>query len=247
MDTQSHVALVTGASRGIGAGIARYLAAQGFIVVGTATSVAGAERICASLSEYNNDSLGMRVDVCDDESIKALFAELKATVGLPTVLVNNAGITNDGIFLRMKEDQWSSVIDTNLTALYRVTKLAVKHMLRQRYGRIINISSVCAHMGNPGQANYCAAKAGMVGFTTSIALELATCGITANVVSPGFIDTDMTRSLTDEQRERVTANIPMQAIGDIDDIAHAVSFLASKESKYMTGQTLHVNGGMHMV
>ena len=247
MDIQSQVALVTGASRGIGAGIARCLAGHGFLVVGTATSDVGAQRISESLSEYNTGSLGMCVDVCDTESINALFADLKKTVGLPTVLVNNAGITNDGVFLRMKEEQWSSVIDTNLNSLYRVTKLAVKHMFRQRYGRIINISSVCAHMGNPGQANYCAAKAGMVGFTKSIALEFAAYGITANVVSPGFIHTDMTRSLTEEQREKMLSNIPMQAMGDIEDIAHAVSFLASQEAKYITGQTLHINGGMHMV
>ena len=244
MSWEDKVALVTGASRGIGQGIAAELARQGATVIGTATTEQGADNITQSLSEYPVAGKGCVLDIRDMESVKALFAEMKSTVGMPSILVNNAGITQDSIFLRMREEQWDAVIDANLNSLYRVTKLALKGMLRGRWGRIINIASVVAQMGNPGQANYCAAKAGMLGFTKSLALEMASYGITVNAVAPGFIDTQMTQELTEEQQAAVLSQVPMKSIGTVEDIAHAVRFLASDESKYMTGHTLNVNGGM---
>ncbi|MBV53260.1 MAG: 3-oxoacyl-ACP reductase [Coxiellaceae bacterium] len=244
MNWEDKVALVTGASRGIGQGIASELARQGATVVGTATTEQGAESITQALSAFSDTGQGCVLDVRDTESVKALFTEMKATVGMPSILVNNAGITQDSIFLRMREEQWDAVIDANLNSLYRVTKLALKGMLRQRWGRIINIASVVAQMGNPGQANYCAAKAGMLGFTKSLALEMASYGITVNAVAPGFINTQMTQDLTEEQQAAVLSQVPMKSIGAVEDIAYAVRFLASDESKYMTGHTLNVNGGM---
>ncbi len=247
MNWEGKVALVTGASRGIGQGVAAELARLGVTVVGTATTEAGAEGITQALSSAPSAGKGCVLDVRDTESVKALFAEMKSSVGVPSILVNNAGITDDAIFLRMREEQWDAVIDANLNSLYRVTKLALKGMLRSRWGRIINIASVVAQTGNPGQANYCAAKAGMLGFTKSLALEMAAYGITVNAVAPGFIDTQMTQDLTEEQRGAVLSQVPMKSIGAVEDIAHAVRFLASDESKYVTGHTLNVNGGMCLV
>ena len=238
------VALVTGASRGIGRGIAESLLAQGYIVAGTATSEQGA----ASITDYlQGKGAGYVLDVCDADSVKQLHAAIVEQYAAPSVLVNNAGITQDNIFLRMKPAQWESVINTNLNSVYRVSKVCLKAMLKQRWGRIINIASVVGVMGSPGQANYCAAKAGMIGFTKSLGHEMASAGITVNAVAPGFIDTDMTRALTDEQREGINNQIPMKKIGNVEDIAAAVNFLASEQAGYITGQTLHVNGGMYMI
>lgn len=238
------VVLVTGASRGIGKGIATFFAQQGYTVVGTATSEAGAAAITDYLAGQGS---GYVLDVCDADSVKQLHQAVTEAYAAPLILVNNAGITQDNIFLRMKPAQWDSVIDTNLNSIYRVSKICLKAMLKQRWGRIINIASVVGAMGNPGQANYCAAKAGMIGFTKSLGQEMAAAGITVNAVAPGFIDTDMTRQLSPEQREMISNQIPMKKIGDVDDIAAAVGFLASEQSKYITGQTLHVNGGMFMI
>jgi 3-oxoacyl-[acyl-carrier protein] reductase len=238
------VALVTGASRGIGRGIAESLLAQGYIVAGTATTEQGA----ASITDYlQGKGAGYVLDVCDTDSVKQLHVAIVEQYAAPSVLVNNAGITQDNIFLRMKPEQWASVIDTNLNSVYRVSKVCLKAMLRQRWGRIINIASVVGVMGSPGQANYCAAKAGMIGFTKSLGQEMAAAGITVNAVAPGFIDTDMTRALTAEQREAINNQIPMKKIGNVEDIAAAVNFLASEHAGYITGQTLHVNGGMYMI
>ncbi len=247
MNWQEKVVLVTGASRGIGQAIAADFAALGATVVGTATSQTGADNIKQALSTYNDSSCGHVLDVADLDSVKALFSALKDTVGMPSILVNNAGITQDAIFLRMREEQWDSVINTNLNSLYRVTKLALKGMLKQRWGRIINIASVVAQTGNPGQANYCAAKAGMIGFTKSLALEMAAYGITCNAVAPGFIQTQMTNDLTQEQQESILSQVPMKAMGRVEDIANAVRFLASDDSQYVTGHTLSVNGGMCLI
>jgi len=246
MSIEGKIALVTGASRGIGRAIASRLGSCGAVVIGSATSAAGAESISEYLASSGIEGHGICLDVSSSDSVKEVFAAMKSNQGMPDILINNAGITKDGLFMRMKDDQWNDVINTNLTSLYRVTKVAVKHMLRQRFGRIVNIGSVVGHVGNPGQANYCAAKAGMIGFTKSIALEFASYGITANVVSPGFIDTQMTQEMEDKAKEQVVSSIPMQKVGSVSDIAHAVSFLSSMESGYITGQTLHVNGGLLM-
>jgi 3-oxoacyl-[acyl-carrier protein] reductase len=240
---QGEVALVTGASRGIGAAIAEALAAAGARVVGTATSQAGADSISAAL---NGRGRGAVLNVADEESVTALFKDMQANEGGPTVLVNNAGITKDNLLLRMKQDEWDDVIATNLTGLYRVCKAALRGMMKARKGRIINIASVIAVMGNAGQANYAASKAGMVGFSKSLAREVGSRGITVNVVAPGFIDTDMTKVLPDAQRETMLQGVPLGRLGDGDDIANAVLFLASAGGAYITGETLNVNGGMVM-
>ncbi|OIN02107.1 3-oxoacyl-ACP reductase [Idiomarina sp. MD25a] len=238
------VALVTGASRGIGRKIAEQLAAQGAFVIGTATSDKGAE----SISDYLGDKgQGLALNVNEVDDLAEKIKDIEKTHGKIDILVNNAGITRDNLMMRMKEDDWSAVIDTNLTAVFRICKLVIRGMMKRRHGRIINISSVVGTTGNPGQVNYCAAKAGLVGFSKSLAKEVAARGITVNCVAPGFIDTDMTKALTDDQKQAIYANIPAERLGQPEEIASAVVFLASKGAAYITGETIHVNGGMAMV
>mgnify|MGYP001815021018 CR=1 FL=1 len=237
------IALVTGASRGIGAAIANALAGAGATVVGTATSQAGADGITEALGGKGR---GIVLDIANDDSVQAAIKDMQANEGSPTIVVNNAGITRDNLLMRMKPDEWDDVIATNLTGLYRVSKACLRGMMKARKGRIINIASVIAVMGNAGQANYAAAKAGMIGFSKSLAREIGSRGITVNVVAPGFIDTDMTKVLPDEQREGMLAQVPLGRLGEGDDIANAVLFLASGGGAYITGETLHVNGGMVM-
>jgi len=237
-------ALVTGATRGIGQAIALQLAGAGARVIGTATSEAGAERISAELAASGGQ--GVVLDVSDAGSISTLFARLDADGQMPTILVNNAAITRDTLALRMKDEDWDAVINTNLSANFRVTKACLKRMMKERYGRIINITSVVGLMGNAGQINYAASKAGVIGLTKSLARELASRNITVNAVAPGFIDTDMTRVLPDAQREALLTQIPAGRLGSPDDIAAAVLFLALPAAGYITGQTLSVNGGMLM-
>lgn len=243
---QNEVALVTGASRGIGQAIALALANAGARVIGTATTQPGAEAISAELASHASNGRGAVLDVTNEHSIRALLEALEESGELPTILVNNAGITRDMLLLRMKSEDWSAVIDTNLTAVFRLSKAVLKRMLRERHGRIINIASIVALTGNPGQANYAAAKAGMLGLSKSLAKEVASRGITVNTVAPGFIDTDMTRSLSAEQRTQLAAQIPMARLGSPQDVAAAVVFLASAQAAYITGETLNVNGGMYM-
>ncbi|OGT59256.1 MAG: 3-oxoacyl-[acyl-carrier-protein] reductase [Gammaproteobacteria bacterium RIFCSPHIGHO2_12_FULL_43_28] len=240
------VALVTGASRGIGQGIALALGREGATVIGTSTTQEGAARITEIFNNEGIAGRGMVLNVTAPESIDVLLAAIKTHYGVISILVNNAAITQDNIFLRMKEDEWSKVIETNLNSVYRLTKACIRDMLKARFGRIINIGSVVGTTGNPGQANYAAAKAGVIAFGKSVALEVGSRDITINTVSPGFIGTDMTNALTDEQREAIFQRIPMQKIGDIQDVAAAVVFLASPYAGYITGHTLHVNGGMYM-
>lgn len=243
-EDHSRVALVTGASRGIGAAIARVLAEQGLRVVGTATSAAGAESINAVLAPMGG--LGRVLNVTDPASIESLMESIRADLGEPLVLVNNAGITQDNILMRMKEDEWHQVIDTNLTALYRLSKACVRGMTKARWGRIINVTSVVGSMGNAGQSNYAATKAGAGGMARSLARELGSRAITVNCVAPGFIDTDMTRALADAQRDALQSQIPLGRLGEPDDIAATVAFLASDAGQYITGETIHVNGGLYM-
>ena len=238
------VALVTGASRGIGAAIARVLAEQGMRVVGTATSEAGADAIHSTLAPL--DGLGRVLNVTDPASIEALMESIRADLGEPVVLVNNAGITQDNILMRMKEDEWHQVIETNLTALYRLSKACVRGMTKARWGRIINVTSVVGSMGNAGQSNYAATKAGAEGMARSLARELGSRSITVNSVAPGFIDTDMTRALAEAQRDALQSQIPLGRLGEPDDIAATVAFLASDAGQYITGETIHVNGGLYM-
>lgn len=237
------IALVTGASRGIGASIAQVLAATGATVVGTATSQAGADGITAALGDSGR---GIVLNVADEESVQAAINEMRANEGSPSVLVNNAGITRDNLLMRMKQEEWDDVIAANLTGLYRMSKACLRGMMKARKGRIISIASVIAVMGNAGQANYAASKAGMIGFSKSLAREIGSRGITVNVVAPGFIDTDMTKVLSDEQRAAMLSQVPLGRLGESDDIANAVLFLASGGGAYITGETLHVNGGMVM-
>ena len=244
MSLENKVALVTGASRGIGKAIAQQLVQQGATVIGTSTSDKGA----AAISDYLGDKgKGIALNVTDADSVQEIVKSLEKEFGSIDILVNNAGITRDNLMMRMKDDEWSSVIDTNLTAIFRVCKAVVRGMMKRRNGRIINISSVVGTTGNPGQVNYCAAKAGLVGFSKSLAKEVAARGITVNCVAPGFIDTDMTKALTEEQKESIFANIPAARLGKPDEIASAVTFLASDGAAYITGETIHVNGGMAMV
>ncbi len=240
------IALVTGASRGIGKGIALALAKAGATVIGTATSLAGAEEISNYLKEIHAQGVGMCLDIKDFASIPVLVTEITEKFGAPNILINNAAITRDNLFIRMKDEEWNDVINVNLSAAYQLNKACIKSMMKARWGRIVTIGSIVGTAGNPGQANYCAAKAGVVGMTKSIALELASRGITANVVAPGFIDTDMTKSLSEDQRSALLKQIPMGTIGNPEDIAHAVHFLVSDQAGYITGQTLHVNGGMYL-
>ena len=237
------VALVTGASRGIGASIAQALAAAGATVIGTATSQGGADGISSALAGKGR---GIVLDVADDESVQAAIKDIQGNEGSPSILVNNAGITKDNLLIRMKPEEWDDVIATNLTGLYRVSKACLRGMMKARKGRIINIASVIAVMGNAGQTNYAASKAGMVGFSKSLAREIGSRGITVNVVAPGFIDTDMTKNLSDDQRAAMLSQVPLGRLGAGDDIANSVLFLASGGGDYITGETLHVNGGMVM-
>ncbi len=237
------IALVTGASRGIGAAIAASLAAAGATVVGTATSEAGARGISDTLADNGR---GIVLDIADPDSVQAAIAEILKDEGSPTILVNNAGITRDNLLLRMKPDEWDDVLSTNLSGVYRVCKACLRGMMKARKGRIINISSVSGVTGNAGQSNYAAAKAGIIGFSKSLAREIGSRNITVNVVAPGFIDTDMTRVLSEDQRNAMLSQIPLGRLGEGDDIASAVLFLASPAGGYITGETLHVNGGMLM-
>lgn len=246
MSFDKKVILVTGATRGIGRAIAQLFLDKGATVIGTATSEAGAEKITAMIQSANGNGAGMVLDVCDADAVDEVLKKIQADFGAPAILVNNAGVTKDNLMLRMKPEQWDQVIETNLTAVYRLTKACLRPMLKARWGRIINITSVVGITGNPGQANYCAAKAGMIGFTKAVAAEMASVGVTVNAVAPGFIQTDMTNQLDDKQKEAIFAQIPQGRMGDAADIAHAVGFLASEQSAYITGQTLNVNGGMYM-
>lgn len=241
---QGQVALVTGASRGIGKAIALQLAEQGITVIGTATTEKGAEAISAYLGDKGE---GVALNVTQEDSISATLKHIDETYGQLDILVNNAGVTNDNLLMRMKDEEWDTVMDTNLKSVYRLSKGVMRGMMKRRSGRIINISSVVGTTGNPGQANYCAAKAGLVGFTKALAKEIAARGITVNCVAPGFIDTDMTKSLTDDQKQAIFANIPASRLGQPEEIAAAVVFLASPGAAYITGETIHVNGGMAMV
>ncbi len=243
---ENDVVLVTGGSRGIGRAIAFGLAAAGARVIATATSEAGAAELTATLAANGLAGRGAVLDVASDASIDALLAQLEATSSMPSILVNNAAITRDGLLLRMKPDDWNQVITTNLTAIYRLSKAVLRRMMKERRGRIINITSIVAVTGNPGQVNYAAAKAGVLGFTKSLAQEVASRGITVNAVAPGFIETDMTRALSEEQRAVLAARIPMERLGAAEDVASAVLFLASPQAGYITGETLHVNGGLYM-
>lgn len=240
------VCLVTGASRGIGAAIADALAAAGLSVVGTATTDEGAERISQRFADAGASGAGMALDVSSPASIDALLAKVAQDFGSPLVLVNNAGITQDNILLRMKEDEWQRVIETNLTAVFRLSKAVLRAMTKARWGRIINVSSVVGSMGNAGQANYAASKAGMEGFSRSLAREVSSRGITINCVAPGFIDTDMTRELPEAQRAKLLEQIPAGRLGSASEVAGLVRFLVSDEAGYITGETIHVNGGMYM-
>jgi 3-oxoacyl-[acyl-carrier protein] reductase len=242
----NEIALVTGASRGIGKCIALALGKQGATVVGTATSEKGAEAISAYLAENGIKGQGMVLNVTDADSVAQLIAGMTEAFGAPGILINNAGITRDNLLMRMKDEEWDDIINTNLTSVYRLSKAVLRAMTKARKGRIISISSVVGASGNAGQTNYAAAKAGLVGFTKSLAREVGSRGITINAVAPGFIDTDMTRALPDAQREALLSSIPLKRLGQPEEIAAAVAFLASPAAGYITGETLHVNGGMYM-
>jgi 3-oxoacyl-[acyl-carrier protein] reductase len=246
-ELDGQVALVTGATRGIGRAIALELARNGATVVGTATSDDGAARIGEFLREAGNAGTGLKLDVTDAAATAAALTDVEARFGAIGILVNNAGITRDNLLLRMKDDEWDAVLDTNLKAVFRLSKAVLRNMMKARAGRIIQISSVVGTSGNPGQANYAAAKAALAGFTKSLAQEIGSRNITVNCVAPGFIDTDMTKALPDATRAALLAKIPLGKLGEADDIAHAVAFLASPRASYITGATLHVNGGMLMV
>jgi len=246
MSVKDKVALVSGASRGIGKAIALQLAQQGAKVVGTATSEQGAESISRYLNDGGLSGIGMVLNVTEMDSVNTAVEACQSQFGDPQILVNNAAITRDNLLMRMKEEEWDRVIDTNLNSIFRMTKLCLRPMIKARWGRIISISSVVGVMGNPGQTNYAAAKAGVIGFSKSLAYEVASRGITVNVIAPGFIATDMTDVLTDEQKASILKNVPMQRLGLPTDIANAVNYLASDEAAYITGHTLHINGGMYM-
>lgn len=246
MSIEGKVALVTGATRGIGKAIASELASRGVIVIGTATSEAGAGKISENLKALGNDGTGIVLNVSDAESVKQAFKMMAEKYDAPTIVVNNAGITRDNIMLRMKDDEWDDVINTNLTSIYRVTKAALRGMTKARWGRIINISSVVGSMGNAGQSNYAASKAGIEGYTRALAREVASRGITVNAVAPGFIDTDMTKDLPDDHKDGLLTQIPANRLGRAEEIGATVGFLASDAAAYITGETLHVNGGMYM-
>ncbi|MBV1932309.1 MAG: 3-oxoacyl-ACP reductase FabG [Porticoccaceae bacterium] len=246
MNFEGKIALVTGASRGIGAAIADTLGAAGATVIGTATSEEGAARITQRFGEKNVVGKGLRLDVADADDISATVKTITEEYGAPLILVNNAGITRDNILMRMKDDEWNAVLDTNLTGIFRLSKACVKGMTKARWGRIINISSVVGSMGNAGQTNYAATKAGVAGFGRSLAKEIGSRNITVNTVAPGFIDTDMTRELSDSNREAMLTNIPLARFGEPEEVASVVTFLAGDGGAYITGETIEVNGGMYM-
>jgi 3-oxoacyl-[acyl-carrier protein] reductase len=240
------IALVTGASRGIGQAIAQALGAEKATVIGTATSAAGAEKISARFNESGVKGSGMVLDVADSDSVTNCVKQIIDEYGAPDILVNNAGITRDNLLMMMKDEQWDDIINTNLSSVYRMSKAVLRPMMKKRNGRIINISSVVGATGNAGQTNYAAAKAGLLGFTKSLAREIGSRNITVNTVAPGFIDTDMTRELAEEQRDALTGQIPLGRLGAAEEVAAAVVFLASPAAAYITGETIHVNGGMYM-
>lgn len=242
---QGQIALVTGASRGIGAAIVIELAKQGATVIGTATTDAGAAQITAAIGAVGK-GVGLALDVNDAVQLGEVLKKITSEYGDISILVNNAGVTRDMLLMRMTDEEWDTVIDTNLKSVFRLSRAVLRPMMKARSGRIVNISSVVGHIGNAGQVNYAAAKAGMTGFTKSMAREVGSRGITVNSVAPGFIDTDMTRALSDEQRAALLQHVPLARLGAVEDIAHAVSFLVSPAASYITGETLHVNGGMYM-
>jgi len=246
MMLKGQIALVTGASRGIGQAIALELGRQGARVIGTATSIDGAEKISLVLKDENIAGKGVVLDVNNTDSITAALSELEKSSATPTILVNNAGITRDNLLLRMTEEEWDVILNTNLKSVYRMSKACLRAMVKARGGRIISISSVVGAIGNAGQANYAAAKAGLIGFTKALAREVGSRNITVNAVAPGFIETDMTRQLPDAQKEALLKQIPLGRLGRAEEIAQAVAFLASPQAGYITGTTLHVNGGMYM-
>jgi len=244
---QGKMALVTGASRGIGQAIALRIGELGAVVVGTSTSEQGAAGISDRLEQAGIGGRGAVLDVADQDSVDRLISDICKNEGAPAILVNNAGITRDNLLMRMKSDEWDEIINTNLSSVYRMSKACLRGMMKAREGRIINITSVVGLMGNAGQCNYAAAKAGMIGFTKALAREIGSRNITVNAVAPGFIETDMTRSMTDEQRQALIDQVPLIRLGSVEDIAAAVGFLASPSAGYITGETLNINGGMHMV
>jgi len=246
INLDGQISLVTGASRGIGRAIAEALGKAGATVIGTATSEAGAQAISDYFAAASINGQGMKLNVTDQSNIEAVIKEINDQYGAITVLVNNAGITRDNLLMRMKEDEWNDIMDTNLSSVFRLSKICLRGMMKARKGRIISIASVVGATGNAGQANYAAAKAGVVGFSKSLAQEIGSRGVTVNVVAPGFIDTDMTRELSDDQRNSLLKNIPLAKLGQPEDIANAVLFLASDMANYISGETLHVNGGMYM-
>lgn len=246
MSLEHKLALVSGASRGIGRAIARELGRRGASVIGTATTTAGADAISQDLQERGISGRGISLDITIPAAVEAALKGITAEFGSPTILVNNAGITRDNLLLRMKEEEWDAVLATDLSSVYRLSKAVLRGMLKARWGRIVNITSVIGATGNSGQSNYAAAKAGMIGFTKSLAQEVGSRGITVNAVAPGFIDTDMTRALPEAQRNALIEKIPLNRLGETQDIANAVAFLVSDEAAYITGETLHVNGGLYM-
>lgn len=242
-DLTGKTALVTGASRGIGKAIATQLAASGATVIGTATSSNGAQAI----SDYlGSNGKGMVLNVTSGESIDELLEQIKSEFSMPDILINNAGITRDNLLMRMKDDEWDDIIQTNLNSVFKLSKAVLRGMMKKRFGRIVNIGSVVGSTGNPGQSNYAASKAAVIGFSKSLAREIASRGVTVNVIAPGFIQTDMTESLTDDQKQAILKDVPADRLGKPEEIAAAVSFLCSDSAAYITGETLHVNGGMHM-
>ncbi len=246
MSFENEIALVTGASRGIGKAIAEVLGRRGATVIGTATSEAGAQAITGSLQAAGIKGAGKVLNVNDPDSVTALIKGITDNYGAPGILVNNAGITRDNLLIRMKDEEWDDVIATNLTSAFRMSRACLRGMMKAKHGRIIMISSVIGATGNPGQANYAATKAGVIGFAKSLAREIGSRGITVNAVAPGFIDTDMTRALPEEQRNALLGQIALGRLGDVSDIANTVAFLASSDAGYITGETIHVNGGMYM-
>ena len=247
MNLQGEIALVTGATRGIGNAIAQALGNAGATVIGTATSANGAQSITDNLKAAGIEGEGYVLDVNDNEAVSTFIKDISERYGTPSILINNAGITRDNLLMRMKDDEWDGVISTNLSSIYRLSKAVLRGMMKLKKGRIISVASAVGVMGNAGQTNYSAAKAGIMGFSKSLAREVGSRGITVNTVAPGFIDTDMTRALGDEQRELLIKQVPLNRLGSVDDIAQTVLFLASSSASYITGETIHVNGGMYMI